>query len=782
MSASKRRRTRSARHRSPRGPDDVVELPFGYMARFGRMITMRNTIGPEEHGMMVEAFLAGADDLRRKQEERRIHLLEILAEVDPVDLLARASLTYLHIDPDTFKEWESDRSPAHVEYLALQILGFGVPARRDCDPRVASHLTGEAMEIVREMFRDAQMLIIMGGIRARCDHPDDLTVEHALKTRLEALSVRGAGYVEHLIRVIHGCLDPFEDECRTALGFTAAQALALTYGIADIISDRAAPLWQEAAAARTQMLVDLKRARRRSTASTAFPDWLLKLSPTEAKVHVGMLLTTWMFRDSRGLATVTPADLAGACSLPEDTCRSFLDAFACPPELFKPEFHAFPGGAHPLTHQPILRVPEGYLLPVASSMIDAIRPRMEDLLQRDTTLWDRYVAARGRFLEKEATSLVRQVLPGSQSWQGIGWRSTADAGSDLDGLVAGDDLGVRLQCKAGRLSAPARRGAPDRMKRDIGDLITHAAKQHQELVAALAAEGPGALGFSDDQSSALLAPLQLEMIVCLDDVTVWATEAHELRKMDALPESANVPWVLSLTDLMVIADLLNGAEFVHYALRRQRLERDGRIGAHDELDWVGHYLSEGLFFDPFFEGDDSPIVFRLLSYTEPIDAWYFTRDGARTVEAPKPAQPIPEHLALLMKRLEEERPQHWLLASVALLDGDQQSRDVWDGAIAHARVRVPQEGWSNASQTFRGRLGITFFVDLRTPWPSIRDQVDDYCRTKAEEHDQSNWIGIGEGGSGSLFVVMVERDPALPLARLFVDPPGDAAPEMAEAS
>ena len=58
-----------------------------------------------------------------------------------------------------------------------------------------------------------------------------------------------------------------------------------------------------------------------------------------------------------------------------------------------------------------------------------------------------------------------------------------------------------------------------------------------------------------------------------------------------------MPWVLSLTDLMAVTDLLQGAELVHYLLRRQRIERDGRIEAHDELDWVGHYLKEGLYFD-----------------------------------------------------------------------------------------------------------------------------------------------------------------------------------------
>src|SRR6266545_3029593 len=187
-------------------------------------------------------------------------------------------------------------------------------------------------------------------------------------------------------------------------------------------------------------------------------------------------------------------------------------------------------------------------------------------------------------------STTRSPVARTRSWNGIGWRSAND-GSDLDGLVAADDLAIRLQCKAGWLTAPARRGAPGRMRRDIGELIEAAAAQHQALATALANEGAAAVGFSDEQATALDAPLQLEAVVCLDDVTVWATEAHELKAIGALPVDRYVPWVLSLTDLMAVVDLLQGAELVHYLLRRQRIERDGRIEAHDELDWVGHYLA-----------------------------------------------------------------------------------------------------------------------------------------------------------------------------------------------
>ena len=764
-------KTEPKRRRLAGEPDHVAELPFGYMARWGRFITMRGTSSTEEHAAMVGAFVAGADEIRHDQEARRARLLEVLEEADPVDLIARASLTYLRIDPNTFKEWESDRSPAHVEYLALQALGMGLPGPRDVDPMREAEFTWEAIEVVREMFQSASMLMVMEAAAAHRDRPDDCTIEYRLKTRLESLGVRGTGYSEHLRKVIHACLDPFDGECRDLLGFTATDALALTHAVAEVISDRMEPRWREAAAGRDEMLRQLKHERRHPRGRDRhFPDWLLDLPPTKARMHVSMFSTTWLFADSRSLAVVTPGELAASAAVDESVAFAFLDAFTCTPDQYVEEHHAFPGGGHPLITRPILRLKDGYIVPVPSSLVDAIRPRMEDLLQQ-TGIWDRYTDGRGKYLEREAATLLSSAIPGSRSWTSIAWQST-DSGSDLDGLVAADDLTARLQCKAGRLTAPARRGAPGRMKRDIGDLIEAAAEQHASLAAALDSEGAQAIGFSDPQAAAFRAPLQLEVIVCLDDVTVWATETHGLRRLGALPADRHVPWVLSLTDLMAVTDLLQGAELIHYLVRRQRIERDGRIAAHDELDWVGHYIAEGLFFDGYFDGDDPPDRFRLLSYTEPIDAWYFTRDGVRTIDAPKPDQGVPENLRLLIRRLERERPRHWVRAAIALLDGDQESRDLWDRAITHARERVPREGWSNASQIFDGRLGVTFYVDLRTDWPAIRTKVEDYSRMKAEAENQPNWIAVGEGRSGGVFVVVTERMAALPLAEHFLEPPG----------
>jgi hypothetical protein len=776
---TKRRRPRNKpsevhRKRATREPDDLMALPGGYMARFGRFIAMGGTLSQEQHRALQEAVVSGTSDIRALQDERRSRLEEILNEADPADLVARASLTYLRVDPDTFKEWQDDRSPAHIEYLALQALGVGLGPPRGLDPIRAGQLTFEALEIVRQMFQSASMLIVSEAVATSRERPEDPSIEYILKTRLESLGVRGSGYTEHLERVIRGCLDPFERECRELLGFTAADAIALLRGLVDVIEERVEPRWKEAATGRTEMLRRLKRERRRrGPGRQHFPNWLVNLSPKEAKAQIGWLAATWLFADSRSLGSVKPEDLSRQCAVELSVARRFLDCFSCPPQLFNREYHSLPGGPHPLTDRPILPLPEGYLLPVPSSMTEAIRSRMEDGLHQDEAVWDRYVKARSSYLESAATALLAQALPGSKSWRGIPWRATSDEG-DLDGLVVADDLALRVQCKAGRLSAQARRGAPDRIKRDVGNLIQEAATQHSRLASALREQNAVALGFSLEQGAALAGPLQFEVIVCLDDVTVWATEAHKLRRVGALPETPHVPWVLSLTDLMAVSDLLQGAELAHYLMRRQRMERDGRVEAHDELDWVGHYLKEGLFFDHYFEGDDPPGRFRLLSYTEPIDAWYFTRAGVRTIEAPRPSQSIPPLLRALIRRLEKERPEHWLIAACALLDGNQESRNLWGAGVDRAHRRLPLVGWSNTSQVFDGRLGVTLYIDHRLEWPEIRDAVVEYCQAKIDQHGTPNWIAVGEGATGSLFVVNLERDPGKRLGDVFVQPPSRA--------
>ncbi|HUZ55893.1 MAG TPA: hypothetical protein VMU94_25620 [Streptosporangiaceae bacterium] len=721
--------------------------------RDGKNIYASSSKSADEHREFLTAVREQMlPRLRDERQQLRDRLDEILGRADAVDLLARASFLYLPIDPDTYKEHESDRGSAHIEYLALQVLPNSADELQAVDPVTAASLTGEAIHLVRELFAVESQLLTFGQAEDP-RNPDDSARRYQARTRLESMSVRGSGYAEHLRAILLGTLGQFDAALERLLGFTARQALDMTMAIVAVVEDRLQPIAQEAQEAQRLMLQQLPRQRRKGLPGPV-PDWIVALKPTEAKRWISVITRIWMFAEARLLATVTPAEIAAASGTTEENARAFLEAFTCPPTAYSGTHHRLPVGAHPLTERPVLRVQGGYILPVPSSMVEALRPRMEDLLQQaDASVWERYVKRRADYVEEEAVRRLVSALPGASGSTALKWKSASDE-SDLDGLVAVDDFALRLQGKAGRLHAPTRRGAPERMKQNLSELIKEAARQHAALADALDHEGAEVIGLGDHREALEEASFQIEVIVCLDDVTVWSTHSHELQQIDVLPRGRPIPWVLSLADLMAVTDLLQGAQLLHYIIRRLRLEAIGKIVAHDELDWVGYYIDRGLYFEDLSDGDGALDEFRLLSFTEPIDAWYFTREGIRTVPAPKPAQVIPPHLAMMVSRLEQERPAYWTIGAMALLMGDDDSRQVWEERLIHAIGRRFSHGWSNATQVFDGIAGVTYYIDYRTPPELFRTELAAYVEQKIGSGQAPNWIAIGDSGAGRLEVVV----------------------------
>jgi hypothetical protein len=493
--------------------DSVEEFEVSGLSfvRDGKNIYARNSRSADEH----QEFLSVVREqmlprLRDERQQLRDRLDEVLDQADPVDLLARASFLYLPMDPDTYKEWESDHGPAHIEYLALQVLPFSADEARDVNPPDAVSLTAEAIHLVRELFEVESQLLTFG----QAEDPgslDDQARQYQARARLQSMGVRGSGYAEHLRAILLGTLGQFDSDLERLLGFTAQQALDMTMAIATVIEDRLQPIAQEAQEWRQSMLRHLPRQRRKGTPGPV-PDWIVALKPTEAKRQIGMIAHMWAFAEARLFATVTPAEIVAATEISEKNAKSFLEAFACPPDAYNGMHHRMPVGAHPLTERPVLRVHGGYMLPVASSMLDALRPRMEDLLQQsDTSVWKRYAKRRADFAEEEAARRLAAALPGA-SWNvGLKWRSASDE-SDLDGLVAVDDFALRIQGKAGRLHAPTRRGAPKRMKHNLAELIKEAARQHKTLADALDQEGAEAIGLGRHKEALEDAPCQIEVI------------------------------------------------------------------------------------------------------------------------------------------------------------------------------------------------------------------------------------------------------------------------------
>lgn len=60
--------------------------------------------------------------------------------------------------------------------------------------------------------------------------------------------------------------------------------------------------------------------------------------------------------------------------------------------------------------------------------------------------------------------------------------------------------------------------------------------------------------------------------------------------------------------LCAACDPGRGYDVMGDLMRRLRLEGEGRVSAHDELDWLGNYIIDGLYFDDQFKGDRTPDI------------------------------------------------------------------------------------------------------------------------------------------------------------------------------
>ena len=730
--------------------------------REGRFVSLEKHMDRDAQEQFVEAWLSRLPEIEERRESRLARLRELLLEIGPAACVAYASLTYLGRDPNTYRESEDDRAAAHVEFLALQAL----PLIEDIEvaaPAVGA-LASQALQAVRDAFDDTAELITLRSVEAARRASSAATTtreEYRREALLESLLVRGKSYPEHTELILRGCLGPFDAECRAVLGFTADDAWRLVDAIGTVISPRVSPRLQAAHEQADKLLKAVKRARRKG----GLPEELSALSPTQQHRMVRYSAFEKAFSEPLGLALLTAESLAEASGLEAEVCAAWLQTMTCPVTEYVDRFHHAPVGGHPVTRLPLLKVPGGYLAPVPSALPEALRPRMEDALRAVPAVWQRYEAARGDWLERISTKRLEEALPGSRSWTGVAWASSTDS-SDLDGLVRCDDFALRLQCKAGRVSEAARRGAPS-MVEDVQSVVADAVHQHARLTAGLLERGASGLGFNAEQADALGTGLTIEVVVTLDDITIWSTETHKLRQLVTLPDAEQVPWVLSLGDLLATTDLLTGAELAHFLTRRQRLEREARVEAHDELDWVGHYLKDGLFFDRYFDGANPPDRFRLMTFTEPIDTWYFSRAGMLKESVIRPNQGLPAGLLGLIRRLEHDRPRHWITAAIMLINGDEESRTLLADSLDHTNRRVAEVGWSNASQVF-STYGFTVWSDRRYSAPGLKTLLARFLDRKIEETDRPTWLALGLGNDNRLVIVLRETDPQFSVAQILL--------------
>ncbi len=210
-------------------------------------------------------------------------------------------------------------------------------------------------------------------------------------------------------------------------------------------------------------------------------------------------------------------------------------------------------------------------------------------------------------------------------------------------------------------------------------------------------------------------------------------------------EENDFPWVISLTDLRVISELVEfPSQFIHYLTRRLRVNELGRARAYDELDWFGTYLQDGLYFEDMLDEKDAPDMIFVQPVTTYFDDYYFYVTGQRKTPVPKPTQPMPKMMRQMLTELESHRPPKYLEITRTFLDMSFTAREDFVDTFIQQRERTLQDQLLHDS-TFQFERGDTYITCMFAPRKrayELENRLANYCTLKKYQMKSNFWIGL----------------------------------------
>lgn len=185
-------------------------------------------------------------------------------------------------------------------------------------------------------------------------------------------------------------------------------------------------------------------------------------------------------------------------------------------------------------------------------------------------------------------------------------------------------------------------------------------------------------------------------------------------------------------------------QFVHYIQRRLHLIELGWVNAHDELDWFGHYLLEGLYFDDVKEKKRDNFILNLLSYSWIFDDYYFYVTGQRRTPVKKPTQKMPRLMYEILWELDSRHNFGYLKVACTLMDMSGASREDLFKACEKLRAKTlrDREIHSITMPFIDGNFGFAYFfapVEERKRFPMW---MVNYSILKKYQTKFDHWVSI----------------------------------------
>jgi hypothetical protein len=625
-------------------------------------------VDPDKHAEFKDGLLAaarvGVADFPRLLETIR----EQLHDSDPKGILAsfasyglQALVTHAGVE----KKVHPDILQHHAELL--QAILLTIPA----DAWGTGLLTPQVMQTVFDTVPKLSQAFLFQRIldgQTVKDDPEALTIRSLQeRVRMHTHGVRNWGYFSDVVRLSLDLYHPLDAAMLAHYGFNATDVIeVLKAVVAEFERRQGVRLKTLSQVLRGSNVRQMARLYYRHVPGLiGSAEEMLNGMPKgiTREQFMGMLMAHYDLRLAE-TATFKPADVAALTDRSNEVVTSLFRALSLAPGALvemQPEF-LFLG--NPVWERPAIDLGDTFFIPIPQAAFSHIH-RLMDRLVADAGLQEQLKNRRAQFLENELEAVFRIALPDAAIQSAVTWKKGSQQ-FENDLLVIIDRVVVIAEAKSHRLTPEGLRGAPDRVKRHIRDMVLDPSLQSARLEGLILAARAG-----DAEASAIVTGIGIDptkadrvirLSVTLDDLSVLSAAEPEFKKLGWVAlDHALAPSIL-IADLKCIADILDDPLlFLHYLSERVYLQKSFNLLA-DEVDFLGLYLATG-FNLAALRGEVTQ--FSPTGMSAPIDHYYAGRDSGINVS--KPRMELRPLFRDIVERLSTVKPPGWTLIGFHLL-------------------------------------------------------------------------------------------------------------------
>lgn len=501
------------------------------------------------------------------------------------------------------------------------------------------------LERVEHEFEPQIIWAIDQALRRTANHMATVETGRALANRIDGASSpllnmlrlenafdRMAGFDPHVRRVVTAVFSRVDERARQTLGFALSDSLnfASLYGQVRLVhADRA----------------DLAMSKFEAPKSPANNDERVRL----AAAH----MTFWALHAAPPLeGGPLDEELAKQLNLGVDQFAALVEAMSTNLGSVDPNRILSDTS---IRTRPLLRLSSGEWM--WARPIDFVHGAIEwafEACRTDQKLLQHFDTARQAVAENLVGDVLDEVFGREHVFRNVTYPDTqSDAESDT--IISLPGIALLVETKGGRFSAAGRRAAPLRVDKHAKELVEAGVKQNQRTAKAIASNMP----LTDKARRTVpLQPMDdlVPIVVTLDRVDPFSTFLGQPH--DGSLQERN--WVLSVTDLVMLADILpTPEEFVAYARMRLQMIRN-HVTVFVEADCLGHWCEDRAAGVQEVSGPSGDRI-RMVSDTALAMNDYFTQETINEIDpdashgSPQTRKPSTGIPTQVLAALESER-------------------------------------------------------------------------------------------------------------------------------